>query len=312
MIKLGSAKAIPWKNLSPDGESVILRRLQDPLFEPPAYYNKEWLDSNAESVAEALILDCETTGTDAFYCEIIELAAKRVLYNKKTGEFLAITGSYQAFQEPKSGHISEEITELTGITIDQVKGKSIDWGAFETLLSPCGVVIAHNAPFDRSFVDVKSTMSREKVWACSIDCIKWKAQGMPSAKLELLSVYHGVFSNAHRAMADVDVLVHILAKSRKGDHSEFETNFHELLERARMPKVRVIAKNSPFDMKNLLKVKGYLWNAEYKYWFKNLPEAELEAEKAFLKDRIYNGADLSVVQRIPRVDVYKTNMSLAG
>lgn len=311
MIRLDGAKATPWKNLSEDGMTVVLHKLTEPIFTPPSYFNDEWLAANKKETAEATFVDVETTGIDPEFCEIIELAAKRVLFNRITGDLLLVTASYVGYQEPKSGFVPEEITELTGIKTSDVKGHQIDWTAFESVIGPSGIIIAHNATFDRSFIDVKSKMSREKVWGCTYDLINWKALGCNSAKLEMLSVYFGRFTDAHRAMADVDMLLFILSQQREQGVTDYRNGMHELLVRARVQRLRLVASNSPFDSKNLLKAKGYSWNNAGRFWFKNVTENDLAAEKAFLKEKVYMGFDQSIAQKIPMNDLYKINMALA-
>ena len=43
----------------------------------------------------------------------------------------------------------------------------------------------------------------------------------------------------------------------------------------------------PFDAKDLLKSKGFFWNAPSKFWSKLIPETELEEMKVYLADEVY-------------------------
>jgi len=77
------------------------------------------------------------------------------------------------------------------------------------------------------------------------------------------------------------------------------------LERARAPTHRIWAEHSPFDLKDLLKARGYRWNGEGsaapRAWYIDVDEAAREAEVAFLKAEIYCG-DIDLLVR--RVDAY--------
>ena len=72
-----------------------------------------------------------------------------------------------------------------------------------------------------------------------------------------------------------------------------EPTLKTLLEAARQPTWRVWALDSPYDLKDLLKARGYGWNdgsdGHPKSWYRDVPEADLEAEKAYLQAEIYSG-----------------------
>jgi DNA polymerase-3 subunit epsilon len=73
------------------------------------------------------ILDTETTGLDHAKDEIIEIAIRKWIYHKKDHYLIKPVDSYSQLNEPVKNEISEAITEITGITKDDVKGKKIDW-----------------------------------------------------------------------------------------------------------------------------------------------------------------------------------------
>ena len=64
-----------------------------------------------------------------------------------------------------------------------------------------------------------------------------------------------------------------------------------LLERARRKTVRLWAENSPFDLKDKLKARGYRWNdgsdGRPKSWFIDVDEDLRDAELKWLKTDIY-------------------------
>ena len=66
------------------------------------------------------------------------------------------------------------------------------------------------------------------------------------------------------------------------------------------------AENSPFDLKDVLKARGYRWNGEGtgaspKAWFIDVADGDREAELAFLKSEIYRG-EIDLLTR--RIDAY--------
>ncbi len=68
-----------------------------------------------------------------------------------------------------------------------------------------------------------------------------------------------------------------------------------LLESARQPSCRVWATGSPFESKDLLKARGYRWEAEKKVWYRDLaPQEPLEEELGWLKEKVYADRSASV------------------
>jgi DNA polymerase-3 subunit epsilon len=76
----------------------------------------------------------------------------------------------------------------------------------------------------------------------------------------------------------------------------------QLLEQARRPSWRVWAESSPFELKDILKARGYRWNANGnpspRAWFVEVDDAKLAAELTFLKDEIYRRDVDLLVQRL--------------
>jgi DNA polymerase III subunit epsilon len=64
-----------------------------------------------------------------------------------------------------------------------------------------------------------------------------------------------------------------------------------LLENARKPSWRIWAENSPFDLKDVLKARGYRWNPDgtpfSKSWFIDVSDDDREPELTFLQREIY-------------------------
>ena len=71
------------------------------------------------------ILDTETTGLDHNKDEIIEIAIRKWIYHKKEHYLIKPVEEYSELNEPKQNEISEAITELTGISKEDVKGKKL-------------------------------------------------------------------------------------------------------------------------------------------------------------------------------------------
>jgi DNA polymerase-3 subunit epsilon len=233
-----------------------------------------------------IILDLETTGLDCAKDEIIELGMVRFAYSP-TDEVTALTGTFQAFNEP-SAAIAPEITELTGITNEMVQGQRIDAAVVEEFVCDANVMIAHNAGFDRKFAERFWPMFAQKHWACSMAEIDWRQHGFAGANLGYLLAGCGLFHEAHRAVDDCHAVLEILSKTLPGTSS---TALSALLARARKSSFRIWAENSPFDLKHVLKARGYRWSDGSdglpRSWYIDVAEDEHATEIEFLRAEIY-------------------------
>ncbi|MBV2167617.1 MAG: DNA polymerase III subunit epsilon [Bdellovibrio sp.] len=293
--------AFRWIGKSQDGKSVTLQRLEGCPIETPPYATSAWLDNNADLIRVGAVLDVETTGLNQNEDSIIEIGLRQFSFNRNTGEILSLGKSYCCFQDP-GRPISAEIVELTGITDEMVAGQNIDWNHVNSLLEEASLVVAHNARFDRPFVDRKSKTSKDKIWACSLKQIDWSKKGFTSSKLELLNIYHGFFTDSHRAINDVDALLYLLSLPENDSNKPY---LFELLNNARRPMTQVIASAAPFESKDHLKGRGYNWDNTNRFWSKFIFKDEVPTEMSWLEDCVYCGPFGGMTRDIPLVDGFK-------
>ncbi|KQU08027.1 3'-5' exonuclease [Rhizobium sp. Leaf453] len=235
---------------------------------------------------KGIILDTETTGLNARKDEIIEIGVIAFTFDA-TGSIGDVTGIYGGLQQP-SVSIPSEITRLTGITDNMVVGQSIDTAALQALIEPADLLIAHNAGFDRPFCEAFSHLFSGKAWACSNSEIDWSSRGYEGTKLGYLIGQAGYFHEGHRAVDDCFALLEVLA--REVDTSA-SIAFAELYEASQRSRIRIFAENSPFDMKDHLKARGYRWSdgsdGRPKSWWIEVGEEALEDELRYLRGEIY-------------------------
>ncbi len=237
-----------------------------------------------------LILDTETTGLDWRAENIIELAMLSVDVDLHTGQPVGVVEVYEDFEDP-GRPIPSEIVKLTGITDHAVKGQKLNEVKINAMVERADLIVAHNAGFDRPFVENRLEVFEHKAWACSFAGINWKAQGLGSAKLEFLCSELGWFYDAHRAQVDCHALLRVLSSNLKTQPDDLPTSgFLQLLKSAEQARTVVKAFGSPFESKDKLKARGYRWDAEAKVWFTAVKSADaLEAEAEWLKTQIYGG-----------------------
>lgn len=293
----------PWAGfaeLSEDGNTVKLRRFNG-HFPLPSYATEQWCAENQGRLKKGAVVDVETTGLDRRNDLVIELGLRRFEYDPETGDVVRIGESLTGLQDP-GRPLSPEISRLTGLTDADLKGQSIDWQRVNELLADVDVIVAHNAAFDRPFFDRFAEKSRNKLWACSFKQISWDEKGFASSKLELLCLFHGYFTAAHRALNDVDALLCLLSFHCKREGKAY---FHELLQRADQPYVKVVAASSPFESKDLLKARGYRWDPQARVWQRLILSAQLADEVSWLESSVYRGIFRGLTEEIPALDNFK-------
>jgi DNA polymerase-3 subunit epsilon len=173
-----------------------------------------------------------------------------------------------------------------------VAGQSIDLAALQALIEPADLVIAHNASFDRPFCEAFSPLFDRKAWACSNSEIDWSAHGYEGTKLGYLIGQAGYFHEGHRAVDDCSALLEVLDRKVDGSGS---SALSELYRASQRSLVRIFAENSPFDMKDHLKARGYRWSdgseGRPKSWWIEVGEEALEDEIHYLRTEIYRYAE---------------------
>lgn len=230
------------------------------------------------------VLDCETTGTDHETDRIIELALQRV-YVSADGR-IVLTGQPRSWLEDPGVPISPEITRITGLTDDDVRGQTIAESEARFVISSADVVLSHNAGFDRPFVEKRLGLSG-LAWACSLNDIDWRKVGFEGRSLSQLLWQCGWFYEAHRASSDVNALLHLL------DHflSSGTTVLREVLERAKLPSWAIDAVGAPFSSRGALKARGYRWDPAVRFWWREVSDEALQDELAWVASQIYGGLE---------------------
>ncbi|MBF0198102.1 MAG: hypothetical protein HQL32_10335 [Planctomycetes bacterium] len=245
-----------------------------------------------------VIVDVETTGLNFDEDKIIELGMIVFRFNRD-GQVLEVVEEVDMFEDPGIS-IPPEITKLTGITEEMVHGKKIYEQKVRDILSTSVLVIAHNAGFDRRFLEQRLSEFEKIHWACSQKQVPWKSEGFSGVKQEYIAYNFHFFYEAHRAIDDCRALLHIM--TRELLESKLLV-LKVLLENARKPSFKISALNAPFDKKDHLKKRGYRWDSENRYWATEVNEDELEAENQFLCDEIYISKDLSLpTKKITGID----------
>lgn len=253
----------------------VLRRLQ------PRRSFGVW--DGEEEVVQVAVVDTETTGMNADRDEIIELGLVVVAVGATSGQAFEVLESYGGLEEP-SGPIPPETTRVHGITDAMVAGQHIDDQRVEALLKNVGLVIAHNASFDRRFLEKRLPVFAGLPWACSVKDVAWYEEGFGSQKLDYILMQCGYFHEAHRAEADCLALLEVLQRPLEKAGG---VAMRQLLRASTLKRYRIWAVNSPFEVKDDMKAEGYRWDGAIRCWNLETKEGALEEELRRLKQLAY-------------------------
>jgi DNA polymerase-3 subunit epsilon len=261
----------------------VLRRLSPGrVFNTPA---------PGQTLSKGIVLDTETTGLDVTHDRVIELGMLAFEFDPVTGMVYRVTDVLDELEDP-GFPIPPETTAVHHITDEMVKGRRIDDARVAAFLKDASVVIAHNASFDRPFVEARWPLFAQLDWACTIKDIDWKEEGFGSAKLEYLLSTQGYFYDAHRAEADCWALLELLNQVLPQSQ---QTALLTVLLTLNQPQQKVYAINSPFETKDKLKARNYRWAAELRCWTRVVAgAAEMTQELEWLKHHVYAGRSARV------------------
>jgi len=248
-----------------------------------------------------LFVDVETTGLDAETDDIIEIAIVPFTY-ALDGRIIDVGEPFQSFRDP-GRPIPPEVMALTGITDAMVADQTIDMAKLEGMVAPVALVVAHNAAFDRRFIERLCPAFAGKPWACSMTEVDWLAEGFEGRKLAYLAMGAGFFYDRHRAVNDCLAAIELLAMPLP--HSG-TIAMRSLLMRARSVTWRIWAEGAPFERKDDLKRRGYRWGGDTGFrprtWYVDVPEAKQADEIAYLKAEVLGAGRQPPVQRITAYD----------
>lgn len=246
---------------APDATKLI-HKLQEPVVHAPS-----------DGMKRVLILDTETTGVNTDTDEMIELGYVIVEFDTK-GSLGNVVKIFNQLQQPTLPILNSNIH---GIFDKDVLGQAIDFTEVSQDVLSVQLVVAHNSGFDRKIVERYIPEFKNVAWACTFKDIDWKARNISSAKLEFLAFKSDFFYEAHRASIDVFATLEVIKRY---------DIFIDLVKAAMSIQYIISAKGSPFSAKDALKARGYkpLYIAgKFISWYTQVIEADLEAEKRWLK-----------------------------
>ncbi|HJV96481.1 MAG TPA: 3'-5' exonuclease [Albitalea sp.] len=273
------------KALEATGDYRVLHR-----FQPRSVYG----EIGPGRVGYACVVDFETTGVEVDDTPW-EVGMVLVEYDLDSGRLGRVVERYHGLEDP-GRPLPDHIKLLTGATDEELHGKTFDDAKVDAIVRRSGIMIAHNSAFDRTMAEKRFSCMATKPWGCSMDDVPWKALGLASVKLEFIAVMQGAFYDAHRAPVDAEVTTWVLGNELSDGHPAM---WH-VLTRARRTNYRVWALDSPFQLKDVLKARGYKWFDGPQYAFKGwrIETVDLIEELEFLETEIYGPRGQVMVEEL--------------
>jgi DNA polymerase-3 subunit epsilon len=242
-------------------------------------------------VTRAAIVDTETTGIDVASDAVIELAVVVFEYDARDGTVLRVVDVYDGLEDP-GREIPPGSTAVHGITDAMVAGQRLDEARVAAMLGGVQWVIAHNAGFDRPLLERRLPLFEKLRWGCSLADVDWEAEGYSGAKLQYLAIQLGFFFEGHRSEIDCRALLEVLSRPLPKSGG---SGLARLLRSAAESRLRLWATNSPFETKDLLKARGYRWDAARRCWHIVVSGREAAVEEAaWLKAEVFGGRGVEI------------------
>ncbi|HAN43946.1 MAG TPA: PolC-type DNA polymerase III, partial [Ruminococcaceae bacterium] len=258
-----------------------------PIYGVEAYFVDDMIpvvtgDEDMPFDGEFIVFDLETTGLSASSERITEIGAVKI----KGGE---IAEEFNTFVNPEKA-IPEEITKLTGITDNMVKNAPSEQNALNSFYEFCGsskaVLVAHNAPFDTTFIKAASIRNNKRFEFTYIDTVpicRNLFKSLKNHKLNTIAEHLKLPEfNHHRACDDARVLAQILIKLfeiMKAEHNinsiqQINTSLSSVDAKKIPVYHQIILVKNLIGLKNLYKL---ISMAHLKYFHKKprIPKSEL-------------------------------------
>lgn len=280
----GVAQAFPEamntaKKINKDGEKIKI------LYGTEAYFIDDLVESVSGEQNESLegtfiCFDIETTGLSARKDKITEIGAVKIV----NGE---VTDTFSTFANPEIP-IPSKITELTGITDAMVKDAPSQSEAVKAFLdfADGNILVAHNAPFDTSFIRTACENMGVEYNYTSIDTVvicRSILKDIKNCKLDTVAKYMRLGNfNHHRATDDAQMLASIFVEL--GKRLRYDYNITEVKDIntkivggdfKKLPAYhQIILVKNLTGLKNLYKLISYS-HLNYFYKKPRIPKSEL-------------------------------------
>ncbi len=184
-----------------------------------------------------VVIDLETTGLEPRLDRIVEIGAVKLLNGEIVGEWSTLVNP--------GVFVPQETTHITGITTEMVQDAPFFTEIHPQLMEFIGegsVFVAHNAEFDRSFLN--NTLLRHQLegldnpYLCTFKLAKQVHPNLSAYSLGALTTMFEIpLVNAHRALDDARATALLLKKFLKVLHDGGLRQLKDLPQIQNLPKM---------------------------------------------------------------------------
>lgn len=246
-----------------------------------------WGDYKGDFQQSFIVFDIETTGLSPKKNEITEIGAVKIQNGKIIDRFSSLVSP----EHP----IPPKIIELTGITDEMVKDAPKIHEALPEFLEFCGdgILVAHNAKFDTSFIKNKAQKLNLKVENAIMDTLAFSRMCLPQLKKHRLNNlakhFKVALENHHRAVDDAEATAEIFLRlidiaKQQGVEKVKDLNFiftdKEAVKKLDTYHVIILVKNQ-VGLKNLYKIVSSS-HLDYFYKKPRIPKSLLQEHRSGL------------------------------
>jgi DNA polymerase-3 subunit epsilon len=204
------------------------------------------------SVRRCLIIDTETTGTDATKDRMIEFAG--ILYSVTNKTILA---QYSTLF-PSPDNAAEHVNRIpVGALAEMAEVNLRNNEMIRNLLAAADVIVAHNADFDKQFFKPEDYFSeaakQDWPWVCTWADFEWPGEHK-SKGLAMLALDFGIpVVDVHRALNDCIYITKLF---------NVMDDLPGMFTKAMRPKATFQSMARPFDDNDLVKSHGFRWTGD--------------------------------------------------
>lgn len=240
----------------------------------------------------ALLVNTQTTGLDPQYDDLLEVAVLPIEYAVRTGQILWCGPTIVQRRDIGRSLYPDEVRRAS-ITSAELVGQRIDERFLHHASDHTDFVISFAAEFHRKFLHpFAPNLAAARPWACAFHDVPWGTKGgyryqsLPA----LLASHAGMYlpETSHAAQYVMAVLVLLGTPFKDASYP-----MQHLLDAARGEFMLMPALGVPHERNRELKARGYRYYpgkpGTARGWYKVVRADDLNAEKVWQVDRLYNG-----------------------